>query len=74
LKKRDEASKGQGTTTDSAEASYRIRVMIKAVKESITRMQEICDKEGRKVFFLVLTNGVSEKSKGPGKGGENSRS
>jgi hypothetical protein len=41
--------KAGGTTTESAEASYRIRLSIKTVKESVARMQEIYDKESRKV-------------------------
>ncbi len=39
-----------GTTTESAEASYRIRVAIKSLKENVAKMQEICDKEARKVL------------------------
>ncbi|KAJ3300960.1 hypothetical protein HDV03_001570 [Kappamyces sp. JEL0829] len=48
LRDRDASTKAGGTTTESAEASYRIRVMIKTVKESIARMQEIYDKEAKK--------------------------
>ena len=51
LRDREAANKGGGTTTESAEASYKIRVMIKTVKESLGRMQEISDKESRKVTF-----------------------
>jgi hypothetical protein len=50
LRERDQAMKSGGTTTESAEASYKIRVMIKGVKESVNRMQEIYDKSARKVF------------------------
>ncbi|KAJ3326013.1 hypothetical protein HDV06_002398 [Boothiomyces sp. JEL0866] len=48
LKDREAATKNGGTTTESAEASYRIRVMIKSVKESVTRMEAIYDKEAKK--------------------------
>ncbi|KAH6595083.1 hypothetical protein BASA50_006070 [Batrachochytrium salamandrivorans] len=48
LKDRHDVMRSGGTTTESAEASYRIRVMIKTLKEYISRMQEIVDKESRK--------------------------
>jgi predicted nucleic acid-binding Zn-ribbon protein len=48
LKEREiDMGKG-GNTTAAAEASYRIRVMIKTIKETIARMQEIYDKQARK--------------------------
>jgi hypothetical protein len=52
-----------GTTTESAEASYRIRVAIKSLKEQMSKMQEICDKEGRKVLETYI-----EKAKESRKG------
>ncbi|KAJ3261787.1 hypothetical protein HK103_004738 [Boothiomyces macroporosus] len=48
LKDREAATKSGGTTTESAEASYRIRVMIKSVKEAVTKMEAIYDKEAKK--------------------------
>jgi hypothetical protein len=48
LKGREEMMRKGGTTTESAEASYRIRVAIKSLKEQVQRMQEIFDKESRK--------------------------
>ncbi|KAJ8331471.1 hypothetical protein QVD99_001739 [Batrachochytrium dendrobatidis] len=48
LKERQDVMRGGCTTTESAEASYKIRVMIKTLKEQTARMQEIVDKEGRK--------------------------
>jgi division protein CdvB (Snf7/Vps24/ESCRT-III family) len=51
LRDRDLSMKSGGTTTESAEASYKIRVMIKGVKESVNRMQEIYDKAARKVYL-----------------------
>lgn len=50
LKEREEMMKRGGTTTESAEASYRIRVAIKTLKEQSGKMQEIVDKEQRKVI------------------------
>lgn len=48
LREREEMMKRGGTTSESAEASYRIRVAIKSLKEQVEQMQKICDKEGRK--------------------------
>eukprot|EP00842_Homolaphlyctis_polyrhiza_P001101 jgi/Hompol1/1992/HPOL_002113-RA len=48
LKDREDLLRQGGTTTESAEASYRIRVMIKTLKEQVGRMQEIVDKEAKK--------------------------
>ncbi|KAL2911437.1 hypothetical protein HK105_209088 [Polyrhizophydium stewartii] len=41
LKDRADVMRGGGTTTESAEASYRIRVMIKSLKELLGQMQHI---------------------------------
>lgn len=49
LKDRESVLKYGGTTTESAEASYRIRVMIKSLKEQHSRMAEIVEKKERKV-------------------------
>ena len=38
-----------GTTTESAEASYRIRVALKSVKEMASQMNDMYEKESRKV-------------------------
>ncbi|KAJ2999542.1 hypothetical protein HDV02_002689 [Globomyces sp. JEL0801] len=48
LRDRDLANRGGGTTTESAETSYRIRVMIKSTKESHARLTEIYEKEAKK--------------------------
>nr|KAJ3420082.1 hypothetical protein HK105_006142 [Polyrhizophydium stewartii] len=48
LKDRADVMRGGGTTTESAEASYRIRVMIKSLKELLGQMQHIVDKEAKK--------------------------
>ena len=47
-----------GTKTESAEASYRIRLSIKSIKEIMARMQEIHDKERRKagIYFYSYRN------------------
>jgi hypothetical protein len=45
--------KNGSTTTGSAEASYRIRVAIKNVKEQVSKMQDMVDKESRKVDYLI---------------------
>lgn len=51
LKERDLDLQKGGNQKNAAEASYRIRVMIKTMKESITRMEEVYDKQARKVLF-----------------------
>ncbi|KAI8818903.1 uncharacterized protein EV422DRAFT_535864 [Fimicolochytrium jonesii] len=48
LKEREEIMSLGGTTTESAEKSYRIRVAIRALKEQASRMAEIVAKEERK--------------------------
>ncbi|TPX63277.1 hypothetical protein SpCBS45565_g06733 [Spizellomyces sp. 'palustris'] len=48
LKEREEMMAAGGTTTESAEKSYRIRVAIRGVKEGVARMGEIVAKEERK--------------------------
>lgn len=48
LRDREEMMARGGTTSESAETSYRIRVAIKSTKEQAARMQEIVDKEARK--------------------------
>lgn len=53
LKERESMMKNGSTTTGSAEASYRIRVAIKNVKEQVSKMQDMVDKESRKVDYLI---------------------
>ena len=48
LKDRDMAALRGGNNAETAEASYRIRVMIKSVRENANRMQEIYDKKVRR--------------------------
>ncbi|KAI8913441.1 hypothetical protein EDD86DRAFT_268925 [Gorgonomyces haynaldii] len=48
LSEREQMMKRGGTTTESAEASYRIRVAIKQLKEQVQKMQDIVDKEQKK--------------------------
>ncbi|KAJ3189333.1 hypothetical protein HDU85_002962 [Gaertneriomyces sp. JEL0708] len=48
LKEREEMMASGGTTTESAEKSYRIRVAIRALKEQSQRLAEIVAKEERK--------------------------
>jgi ElaB/YqjD/DUF883 family membrane-anchored ribosome-binding protein len=53
LKEREDLLTTSGTSPETAEASYRIRIMIKGLKESQTRMQEIVAKEGKKVCSIA---------------------
>ena len=55
LKDRDMATARGGNTAESAEASYRIRVMIKSVKENVNRMEEIYQKKARRNVNIELT-------------------
>ncbi|KAI9100378.1 hypothetical protein DFS34DRAFT_578611 [Phlyctochytrium arcticum] len=48
LREREALVASGGTTTESAEKSYRIRVAIRGIKEGVTRMGEIVGKEERK--------------------------
>ncbi|KAJ3043709.1 hypothetical protein HDV00_004482 [Rhizophlyctis rosea] len=48
LKEREQMLSLGGTTTDSAEKSYRIRIAIRQLKEDYMRMSEIVQKETRK--------------------------
>ncbi|KXS20174.1 hypothetical protein M427DRAFT_94601 [Gonapodya prolifera JEL478] len=48
LREREELLSLKGTSPETAEASYRVRVAIKAIKEDATRMRDIASKEERK--------------------------
>ncbi|KAJ3197040.1 hypothetical protein HK101_006503 [Irineochytrium annulatum] len=48
LKEREALLTSVGTTPETAESSYRIRLMIRGLKESATRMNEIVAKEAKK--------------------------
>ncbi|KAJ3122229.1 WD repeat-containing protein 34 [Nowakowskiella sp. JEL0407] len=48
LKEREALISMHGTTTETAEASYRIRVQIRSLKEEVKRMADIVAKEERK--------------------------
>ncbi len=49
LKERETILGRGGTTTESAEMSYRIRAMLRGVKECASTMQDLTTKEVRKV-------------------------
>ena len=49
LKEREMLTARMGTTSETAEASYRIRVAIKSLKEDLGKMDDIVGKEDRKV-------------------------
>ncbi|KAJ3064334.1 hypothetical protein HDU98_012234 [Podochytrium sp. JEL0797] len=48
LKEREDMLCTSGTTPETAEASYKIRIMIRNLKEGAGRMAEICKKEEKK--------------------------
>ncbi|KAJ3340020.1 hypothetical protein HDU93_007569 [Gonapodya sp. JEL0774] len=48
LKEREELLSLRGTSPETAESSYRIRVAIKAIKEDAAKMKEIANKDERK--------------------------
>ncbi|KAJ3408758.1 hypothetical protein HDV05_004767 [Chytridiales sp. JEL 0842] len=48
LKEREDLLTTSGTSPETAEASYRIRIMIKGLKEASARMQDIVNKEAKK--------------------------
>ncbi|KAJ3109255.1 hypothetical protein HDU97_007749 [Phlyctochytrium planicorne] len=48
LKEREDLLNSVGTTPETAEASYRIRIMIRGIKESSTRMGDILAKDIKK--------------------------
>ncbi|ORY50794.1 hypothetical protein BCR33DRAFT_734003 [Rhizoclosmatium globosum] len=52
LKEREDLLASVGTTPETAEASYKIRIMIRNLKESSGRMAEIVKKEERKIEKL----------------------
>lgn len=52
LKDRETILQRHGTSSETAEASYNIRVIIKNVKEDSARMAEILEKEEKKVEFF----------------------
>ena len=59
LKEREDEIKKQ-TAAQTAEMSYRIRLLIRNAKDTLQSMQQIVDKQSRKAFiFLIL-----EKTKG----------
>jgi hypothetical protein len=49
LFERERLLETHGTSPETAESSYRIRIMIKGLKESMGRMQEIINKDMKKV-------------------------
>ncbi|KAJ3294387.1 hypothetical protein HK104_003634 [Borealophlyctis nickersoniae] len=61
LKEREQMMALGGTTTESAEKSYRIRVAIRGLKEQVARMTEIVAKEERKDLNSLKT----QKKKDP---------
>ncbi|KAJ1562026.1 hypothetical protein HK096_002396 [Nowakowskiella sp. JEL0078] len=51
IKEREALISMHGTTTETAEASYRIRVQIRQLKDEVKKISEIVAKEERKVLF-----------------------
>ena len=49
LREREDLLMSAGTTPETAEQSYRIRIQIKSLKEGAARMKELLEKEEKKV-------------------------
>ncbi len=49
MKEREDLLGRYGTTTETAQASYQVRVLLRNLKENATELQKIYDKDSKKV-------------------------
>ncbi len=51
LKDREDMLNRYGTTTETAQASYQVRVLLRNLKENTAELQKIHEKEAKKASF-----------------------
>jgi hypothetical protein len=58
LKEREDLLNRYGTTTETAQASYQVRVLLRNLKENAAELQKIYDKDAKRVRFFAVCEGL----------------